>query len=143
MADARRRFMRRAWLALGAIAIVVACHSPSDFAETSSARLSNASVVMTEDAILQMASAACARETGCGNIAPGKHFDGPAECTVAMGRAGDAEIGGSTCPSGVREGGLGLCLSELRNLVCAIRLEAPKQLLVCRQGPLCGVEVTP
>jgi hypothetical protein len=134
--------MRLALLTRGAIVIAVACRSSNPPSLASEPSLSSAPIVVSDDAIIRIAGAACAREVGCGHVGQERTFADPAECTLATTRAAEAEIGQSSCPSGVSEGSLTRCLSDLRELVCSIKLEAPRRLPTCRRAALCGVPVS-
>jgi hypothetical protein len=132
----------RCLIAIGAVATAAVSCRPSPAPALAAEPVLSSAPVVSQDAVLRIAGAACAREVGCGNVGSDRKFTHPAQCTVAASRAAEAEIGESHCPSGVSEESLARCLSDLRELVCSIQLEAAGRLPTCRRAALCGVPVT-
>ncbi len=124
-----------------AIMIPVACHHGEDMTPASDPSLSSAPVATTDDAVLRMAVASCAREVNCGNMGRDHRFADPAECRLVMGQAAASEINPKLCPGGVSEQSLARCLADLRGTVCFLPLETPGRLLTCRRAMLCGIDL--
>jgi hypothetical protein len=135
--------MGRALLPFWGLMISVACHPGEDMTLASDPSLSSAPVATTDDAVLRMSVASCAREVNCGNVGREQRFADAAECELAMRHATEAEISPKLCPGGVSEQSLERCLSDLRGMVCFLPLETPGRLLTCRRAMLCGIDINP
>ncbi len=75
-------------------------------------------VMLSEDAISQIASVRCARENACGNIGPGHAFPSFDACASDVRRENRQRLSGNVCMNGVDPYALGECVDDTRNQQC-------------------------
>ncbi len=125
------------FLVAGAVALLGACgestaNSPYSTTTTTMAPVETAAspapaaqalqappiVMLSEDAVSQIASVRCARENACGNVGAGHTYPTYDVCNDDMRRENRRRLGGSVCANGVDPYTLGQCVDDIRNEPC-------------------------
>ncbi len=96
-----------------------------------------ARMLMNDDAAMMLTNARCQRESACDNIGAARRFSDADSCRRSLFPETQAAITPETCPAGVDDAKLSLCVAAVRSQPCddqRLRLyDSPS----CRRSELC------
>ena len=118
------------------VALAACAHEPPTPTSTTTTTSATFGVPM-DNAISNIASARCNRETACDHVGPGKHYNSYEMCTRLLAQDTRLSVRGTRCPNGVRDSALSSCLIDIDKQACGLALASIDPIASCNESNLC------